>query len=232
MKTINMVMDGESIEVDSEHSIYEATEIDREFQTSEHVESDAELSITLKINGKEVKGKKGDNLLQAARKAGVDIPTLCYHDDLEPYGACRLCMVEVEKDSRKKLVAACCYQVEDGLEVNTKTEEILHIRKVLIEFLMAQSPSGAHATLAKEYGIKESRFKLEVNPDSPCTLCGLCVRYCNEIIGNNAVTFTGRGIDRNVALVPGVSDQCISCKKCFDFCDAGKMVYMVDHILG
>lgn len=188
--------------------------------------------VTITIDGKRTKGKKGENILQAARKAGVDIPTLCHHEELEPYGACRFCMVEIEKNKRKKLVAACCYQVEDGLVVNTKTEEILKIRRILTEFSMAVSLSGTHMALAKEYGIKESRFKLDENPDSPCTLCGLCVRYCDEVTGRNAVTFIGRGIERSIGLVPGASDNCRLCRKCFDFCDAGKMVYLIDEIIG
>lgn len=195
-------------------------------------EEQAEQTITLKIDGKDVTAKKGENLIQASRRAGVNILTLCYHDDLEPYGACRLCMVEIEKHDRKKLVAACCYEVEEGLSVRTKTEEIIKIRKMLTEFLMAVSPSGDHMKLAREYGIKESRFKLDENTESPCTLCGLCVRYCDEITKSNAVTFVGRGIDRKVTLVPVASRICMSCRKCFNFCDAGKIVYLVDNILG
>ena len=228
MEMINMVIDGECVQVQDKHTIYEIVEENEEVQTQDIVES----TIKLKIDGMSVMGKKGENILQAARNAGIHIPTLCYHEELEPYGACRLCMVEVEKNNRKKLVAVCCFQVEDGIEVNTRTDDVLKIRKVLTEFLMAVSPSGEHMKLAKEFGIKESRFKLEKNPESPCTLCGLCVRYCNEVTKRHAVTFVGRGIERKIAMVPKVSDNCSSCKKCFDFCDAGKMVYLVDNILG
>jgi len=187
-------------------------------------------NISLIIDGKNVQAEEGMTIIQAAQKADVVIPNLCHDNRLEPYGACRFCMVEIEKNGRKKLVTSCCYHVEKGLVVNTKTEKVENIRKMLIELLLAVSPSGSHIELAKEYGITESRFKLETPPESPCDLCGLCVRYCAEIKKKNAVCFVGRGVNRSVALVPGVSDECSSCRECFDVCDAGKMVYLVDML--
>lgn len=187
--------------------------------------------VTLQIDGKKIDAEEGQTVFQAAKKAGIIIPNLCYHDNLEPFGACRLCTVEIEKNNRKRLVASCCYPVEEGLVVTTKNPKIDKIRRVLAELLLGISPSGTHATLAKEYGITESRFTLDQNPDSPCNLCGLCVRYCKEIKKSNAVAFNGRGINKKVALVPGVSDQCLSCRQCFTVCDAGKIVYLVDNLL-
>jgi len=187
-------------------------------------------NVSLTIDGKNVQAEKGMTIIQAAQQAGITIPNLCHDDRLKPYGACRLCMVEIGKNGRKKLVASCCYPVEDGLVVNTKTEKVENIRKMLIELLLPVSPSGSHTALAKEYGIKESRFKLETPPETPCDLCGLCVRYCTEIKKKNAVCFVGRGVNRDVTLVPEASDMCLSCRECFDVCDAGKMVYLVDMI--
>jgi bidirectional [NiFe] hydrogenase diaphorase subunit len=187
-------------------------------------------SVSLMIDGKRVQADEGMTIIQAAKKAGITIPNLCHDDKLEPYGACRFCMVEVEKNNRKKLVASCCYSVEEGLIVNTKAEKAEKVRKLLAELLLSISPSGSHVDIAKQYGITESRFKQLENPESPCTLCGLCVRYCAEIKKKNAVCFVGRGISRNVTLVPGASDMCSSCRECFDICDAGKMVYLVDMI--
>ena len=187
-------------------------------------------NVSLTIDGKNVQAEKGMTIIQAAQQASIIIPNLCHDDRLEPYGACRFCMVEIEKNGRKKLVASCCYPVEEGLVVDTKTGKVENIRKMLIELLLAVSPSGSHTELAKEYGIKESRFKLESSPEVPCDLCGLCVRYCTEIKKKNAVCFVGRGVDRTVALVPGASDGCSSCRECFDVCDAGKMVYLVDML--
>ncbi len=187
-------------------------------------------AITVTINGKKIQAEQGTTVLKAARDNGFTIPTLCHNDALEPYGACRLCMVEIEKNKRKKLVASCCYPVEEGLIVETETENVHKIRKMLSELLLSVTPSGKHVELAKHYGIVESRFKQTESPESPCDLCGLCVRYCNEIKKQNAVCFVGRGVDRAVALVPGASDVCSSCRACFKVCDAGKIVYLVDDI--
>jgi bidirectional [NiFe] hydrogenase diaphorase subunit len=187
-------------------------------------------SLSLTIDGKKIQAEEGTTVLQAAKNAGISIPTLCHDDALEPYGACRFCMVEIEKNNRKKLVASCCYPVENGLVVNTKTPNIDKIRKILAELLLSSCPSGAHIEIARQYGVVEPRFKQLENPESPCSLCGLCVRYCAEVKKKNAVCFVGRGIDRAVALVPGASDACSSCRKCFDVCDAGKIVYLVDKV--
>jgi len=187
-------------------------------------------NISLLIDGKKIEAKEGITVIQAAEKAGIKIPNLCHDERLKPFGACRFCMVEVEKNGRKKLVASCCYPVEEGLVVNTKTEEVQKIRKILAEMLLSLAPSGSHVEIARELGIKESRFKQVENPEAPCNLCGLCVRYCAEIKKNNAVCFVGRGVNRTVTLVPSASDECLSCRECFNICDAGKMVYLVDMI--
>ncbi len=189
-------------------------------------------SVRMNIDGKDIEVEEGMSVLEAAKEAGIEIPTMCYDERLKPSGACRLCMVEITKNGRKKLVASCCYPVEEGLTVNTTTEDVHKIRRVLSELLLAVTPNGTHRELAAEYGITKTRFHLKTNPDSPCTLCGLCVRYCEEVKHRNAVCFVGRGIHRTVALVPGASNDCMSCKECYDFCDSGKMVYLVDGILG
>ncbi|MEM0492388.1 MAG: 2Fe-2S iron-sulfur cluster-binding protein [Candidatus Thermoplasmatota archaeon] len=187
-------------------------------------------TVTLRIDDKIVQVEEGTTVLKAARKAGIEIPTLCYHDRLEPYGACRFCMVEIEKNNRRRLVASCCYPAEDGLIVKTKTENIDKIRKTLAELLLAVSPNGKHVEIAKQYNIYTSRFKTVENPETPCNLCGLCVRYCREIKKNNAACFVGRGTERSITLVPGASEYCLSCRECFNVCDAGKLVYLVDML--
>jgi bidirectional [NiFe] hydrogenase diaphorase subunit len=186
--------------------------------------------VTIRIDDKNVQVEEGTTLLKAAKSIGVDIPTLCYNDKLEPYGACRFCMVEIEKNKRKKLVASCCYPAEDGLIVRTKTESIDRIRRTLAELLLAVSPSGKHVEIAKQYGVYTSRFKTVDNPEAPCNLCGLCVRYCREIKKKNAVCFVGRGVKRSISLVPGASDSCASCRECLSVCDAGKIVYLIDML--
>lgn len=155
-------------------------------------------------------------MLQAAKAAGVDIPTLCDDERLEPYGACRMCMVEIEKRGRKRLVASCLYPVEEGLAVKTHTEKVNKIRKMLIELLW---PAGQK--YAREYGVTTSRFDTGM---ADCSLCGLCVRYCSEVKKTNALYFKGRGIDRKPALAEGSALSCASCGECFSLCTGGWVV--------
>lgn len=170
-------------------------------------------NITLQIDGKPVAAPSGATILQAARSAGVDIPTLCDNNGLEPYGACRMCMVEIEKDGRKKLVASCLYPVEAGLTVQTRTEKVTKIRRMIIELLWP-----AWQPYAQEYGVTESRFEPGMND---CTLCGLCARYCAEVKKANVIYFKGRGIDRQPALIEGSQLSCRSCGECFSLCSSG-----------
>jgi len=183
-------------------------------------------SIRLEINGKTVEAEGGMTILQAARKAGIDIPTLCYDERLAPYGACRLCTVEITKDSRTRLVASCVYPVEEGLIVKTDTERVKKIRRLILELLLPLAPTGPLESLARKYGLEKSRFTAE---QTDCVLCGLCVRYCAEIKKANAIGFVGRGIDRDVAFLPEVAPTvCNSCRECFGLCPGGKVVLESD----
>ena len=178
--------------------------------------------VSLKINGKSVKVQEGTTILEAAKRAGIRIPTLCHHDNLEPYGACRLCMVEIVRKGQRKLVASCVYQVEENLEVETHSEKVKRIRGMIIELLWP-----AAQRYASEYGVTKSRFRTE---GSDCSLCGICVRYCAEVKKMHAVYFKGRGIDREIALVPEVARQCLYCRECFGFCTGGKILGEMDKI--
>lgn len=173
--------------------------------------------ITLTIDGESVQAEEGANLLEVARRAGADIPTLCQNNQLKPRGACRLCMVEVTKGKRRRLVASCAYPVEEGIVVRTSTPEIEKHRKLLAELLF---PTALH--LAKRYGITKSRFEAKNNGD--CNLCGLCVNYCQEVAHKNVLYWQGRGIDRKVAFVPGKAQECASCRACFELCSGGFVV--------
>jgi bidirectional [NiFe] hydrogenase diaphorase subunit len=148
--------------------------------------------ILLQIDGREVGAKKGMTILEAARSAGINIPTLCHHEKLAPYGACRICVVEVGDRGRTSLVAACVYPVEQNLVVRTRSEKVDKTRKMILELLLAHAPDApALQELAKEYGADKDRFEKE---SSFCVLCGLCVRYCTEVKKKNAVGFFDRGI--------------------------------------
>jgi NADH dehydrogenase/NADH:ubiquinone oxidoreductase subunit G len=173
--------------------------------------------ILLQIDGKEVVAKEGMTILQAAEKEGISIPTLCHHEKLEPYGACRICTVEVESRGRARLVAACLYQAEKDLVVKTRSPKIDMIRKTILELLLAHAPhSPVLVELGRQYGADPERFEKEA---SFCILCGLCVRYCAEIKKLNAVGFIDRGTRREISFIPEIASKvCWECKECFQLC--------------
>jgi NADH dehydrogenase/NADH:ubiquinone oxidoreductase subunit G len=176
--------------------------------------------VRLEIDGQPIQAEEGSTLLEAASAVGIRIPTLCHHDDLKPYGACRLCMVEIQKGSRTRLAASCVYPVEEGLIVKTDTEKVRKIRRMIVELLWPALPD-----LAREYGLKQSRFSPR---DTECNLCGLCVRYCAEVKKLHAAYFRGRGIDREVAVIPELAKECAFCRGCFDICTGGRIVNQSD----
>jgi bidirectional [NiFe] hydrogenase diaphorase subunit len=173
--------------------------------------------ILLQIDGKEVKAQEGMTILEAARSAGISIPTLCYHEKLEPYGGCRLCLVEVESRGSTRLVVSCVYPVEKNLAVRTRSEKIDRIRKMILQLLLAHAPDAFDLQgLAQEYGADKNRFEKEA---SFCIHCGLCVRYCAEVKKKNAVGFVDRGIRKEISFIPEIaSKECWNCKECFPLC--------------
>jgi len=173
--------------------------------------------ITLQIDGREVKAEEGMTILEAAQSVGIYIPTLCHHEKLEPYGACRICTVEIEARGRTNLVAACLYPVEQNLVVRTRSERVDKTRKVLLELMLAHAPDAAGLQdLAQEYGADKARFEKE---SSFCILCGLCVRYCAEVKKKNAIGFVDRGTRREVIFIPEIASKvCWDCKECFPLC--------------
>ncbi len=173
--------------------------------------------IVLNIDGKEVAASAGMTVLQAAQQADIHIPTLCHHEKLEAYGGCRLCIVEVEARGRKSYVVSCLYPVEPGIVVRTRSEKVDKIRKVLVEELMAHAPDAPELVrLAEEYGADRHRFDKET---SFCVLCGLCVRYCDEVKHKNAVGFIENGAVREISFIPEIAaKECWSCQECFTLC--------------
>jgi NADH dehydrogenase/NADH:ubiquinone oxidoreductase subunit G len=171
----------------------------------------------IQIDGLGVQVKEGMTILEAAQKAGIGIPTLCHHEKLEPYGACRICTVEAGLSGRTRLVASCLYRVEPNLTVRTRSEKVDRIRKVILELLLAHAPDSTDLQeLAKEYRADRNRFEKEA---SFCIHCGLCVRYCSEVIQKNAVGFIDRGTRREICFVPEIAaKECWKCKACFPLC--------------
>ena len=176
--------------------------------------------VTLKIDGKEVKANKGATILEVARKLGIDIPTLCYTSALSPFGACRICSVEItDPRGRKRIVTSCNYPVKEGLVVSTKSEKVLKTRKLLLELLLARCPKVKKIQdLAREYGVEKPRFWIE-DAEEDCILCGLCARVCEERIGVYAINFAKRGVEREVTTpYHSFSDDCIGCGACAIVC--------------
>jgi len=175
--------------------------------------------ITFKMDRRKLKVDEEVSILEAARDAGVYIPTLCHHPALEPTGACRLCIVELERNGRKSHVASCVTPVEEGIVVRTDTPAVRDIRRTLLDLLIARCPDvGILRKLAEPLGIKESAFSPE---NEICFLCGICVRACREIVGVEAIGFAQRGIESRV-LPPfeRPSSRCIGCGTCTTVCPA------------
>jgi len=176
--------------------------------------------ITLSIDGRELKAEKGQTILQVASENGIDIPTLCYHEALEPYGACRLCVVEIFKGGRSRVVASCLYPVEEGLEVKTSSPRVLDNRKMILELLLARCcKNKVIQELAAQMGIEQPSFKPEYLEDNDCILCGLCVRACEQVVGVSAISLVNRGITKEVA--PPffeAATACIGCGSCYYVC--------------
>jgi bidirectional [NiFe] hydrogenase diaphorase subunit len=173
--------------------------------------------ILLQIDGKEVGAREGMTVLEAARSVGISIPTLCHHEKLEPFGGCRICIVEVEVRGWTRLVVSCIYPVAENLVVRTRTEKVDRIRKMILELLLAHAPDSPELQdFAKEYGADRDRFEKEA---SFCIHCGLCVRYCAEVKKKNAVGFIDRGIRKEISFIPEISaKECWDCKECFPLC--------------
>jgi len=173
--------------------------------------------VSLKIDGKDVTVPAGTTLLAAARKTGATIPTLCQNDKLEPYGGCRICMVELEANGMKRMVASCTHPAEPNVAVTTKSDKISRIRKTVLELLLAHAPDSLPLQkLAKEYGARRDAF--EKDPMF-CIHCGLCVRYCNEVKKLDAVGFVDRGIRKEISFIPEIAaKECNDCKECFPLC--------------
>ena len=176
--------------------------------------------ITLKIDDQEVSAHEGETVLDIAKSMGINIPTLCYHKALSPFGSCRICSVEIiDKRGRSRIVTSCNYPVEEGLVVYTKSEKTIKVRKLLLDLLMARTPNVQKIKdLAYEYGVEKTSFWVE-DENEDCILCGLCSRVCDELVGVNAIDFAKRGVERKVTTpYETFSDDCIGCGACATIC--------------
>lgn len=180
--------------------------------------------ISLTINNQKVEVNEGVNLLAAIEKAGFKVPTLCYHQALSSYGACRLCVVEVDLPGRRPAIqASCSYPALNGIHVSTETERVKRARKIVAELLLARCPdSDLIKKIAFEHGVGEPRIKKK-NDD--CVYCGLCVRMCEERMKRSAIGFSGRGPRKKLESPFGKhNEMCWTCGACNSICPVGKKV--------
>ncbi len=175
--------------------------------------------IKMSINRLPVSVEEGTTILEAAKSVGFPIPTLCYMEGLSPYGACRLCVVEIGEGPGSRLVSSCTYPAEEGLKVRTASTRVLKARRMILELLLASCPqSKTIQDLASAHGIRQQRFRQEYED---CILCGLCVRMCEEQMRAKAIGFRGRGENRSIGTPFDVqSETCRFCGGCMYVCPA------------
>lgn len=188
--------------------------------------------IEIKVNGKVVRAARGEMLLEVLRREQIDIPALCDHKAIEPAGNCRLCLVAITKedwDGWKKYVTSCLYPVEDGLIVYTHSDDVLEIRKNLLDLLLARSPESEYVQkLAMAHGLYKSSYDTVPDPDN-CIMCYACTRVC-EILGRSAISPVMRGHKKVIAPPFGdVAEDCIGCLSCVNICPTDFIKYSDDN---
>nr|WP_319472753.1 NADH-dependent [FeFe] hydrogenase, group A6 [uncultured Sphaerochaeta sp.] len=209
--------------------------------------------VHVKINGIPVEVEAGTTILLAARKAGVNIPTLCYHDDLKPFGSCGLCIVKQEGSA--KILRACAAPVAENMSIITHDQELFQVRKTILEMILSTHPSSCLTcirngecelqTLAAEFGIREQPFEVRLS-DRPkdsssasividpekCIKCGRCVQVCQDLQGVFALEFIGRGDGTYMApaaMLQLEDSPCVRCGQCAAHCPVGA-IYEKDEI--
>lgn len=180
--------------------------------------------VTVSINGKACRAEEGEILLAVAEREKIPIPHLCFEPSLDPYGACRLCMVGVVHHGKTSMDTACTLRAKDGLTILTDTPEIVKYRSVLFELYLAEAPKSAVVKeMAAQYSVTKTRFLKKIDTDDPlggaCILCGLCVRVCNELMGAGAINFINRGPYTQVNTpYTEPSRDCLGCGACAAIC--------------
>ncbi len=203
-----------------------------------------ERMVTLTIDGVQVSVPPGTMILEAAAKAGIKIPTLCYNKRLMPFGACRICVVQ--QKGRRGLIPACFNPVRQGMEILTNTPEVIKARKIQLQLILISHPldcpvcdAGGECQLQNlvyEYGVAENRFQgpkadLPTDHVSPfiernlnrCILCGMCVRIDDEVVGANELSFMNRGWKAKIGTDFDRPMNCEFCGQCVSVCPVGAL---------
>ncbi|MBN1478745.1 ferredoxin [candidate division KSB1 bacterium] len=210
-------------------------------------------NVTITIDGIQVTVPKGTTVLEAAEKAKIKIPRLCYHPDLPPVSACRLCVVEIEGD--RLLRTSCSWKCQDGMKINTKSRLVRQSRKMALELILSRHPmlctectrngNCELQDVADQLGIRETRFEYHARPGgiddssavlvrdpAKCILCRRCIQTCELVQSVSAIGLEGRGYDVwvDTPFNKGLDDiACVSCGQCINRCPVGAL-YEKDHI--
>ena len=176
--------------------------------------------VQFQVQGRTCRGRRGEGLLDALRREGFEVPSLCHLAGLTPQGACRLCLVEVERAGRRKLTTACNHPVLADLTVHLDTDKVQAHRRMVLELLLSLAPDAPRLmALARRYGVERTRFTGRAQPDG-CILCGLCARVCRQGARAEALALAGRGRHKRLAREPfgEFPDACIGCGACAWVC--------------
>lgn len=189
---------------------------------------------TVTIDGKSVEVPVEATILDAARKLGIWIPTLCHSPAVSNAATCRLCMVELDGGDRKQLVTACNYPARRNITVSVASENAVKARRGVMRLLLARAPESEELkALAEKMGIESTPYPTVTESQRNCILCGLCTSVCEEVIGKSAIGFAGRGVNRAVAApFRQPSEDCIACGACAAICPVGTIKIRVHEDTG